>query len=145
MTNKCRACTSFKDLSVGISKEAKDHPDTNTKHKKHLEICPPTKEVLGNASWLFLHTMASYFPEKPTDNQRLRINRFIGDFADLYPCRYCGEHMSSYINEHPITNDNNKQVAEWTCHLHNEVNELLRKKKFDCNTILESYRYGCDE
>ena len=133
-------------MSVGISKEKKDDPIAKDQIPsiKNL-LCPPSKEILGNASWLFLHTMASYYPEKPSDTDKRRINRFLNDFADLYPCRYCGEHMSNFISENPIAASSNKQVAEWTCHLHNEVNDLLGKKKFDCSTILERYRYGCDD
>eukprot|EP00835_Amoeboradix_gromovi_P004207 NODE_314_length_11212_cov_0.272924.p5 type:complete len:197 gc:universal NODE_314_length_11212_cov_0.272924:10388-10978(+) len=144
---KCRACDSFKDMSVGISKESKSASESSTLAITSVGLqnltCPPSKETLGNASWLFLHTMASYLPDRPSEKVRARVDRFITDFAELYPCRYCGEHMSNYISENPITSNSNKEVAEWTCRLHNEVNDLVGKKRFDCSKILEHYRYGC--
>ena len=84
----CKACTSFKDLSVSINSST-----SNTSNTK----CPASKEELGNASWLFLHTMASYYPNEPNLQQQSQFKRFITDFSDLYPCRPCGEHMSNYI------------------------------------------------
>lgn len=51
--------------------------------------CPLDKEELGKSTWGFLHSMASYFPDKPTKLQSENMSRFFNIFAQFYPCEPC--------------------------------------------------------
>jgi len=32
--------------------------------------CPPTKDVIGKSSWTLLHSMAAWYPERPTMDEK---------------------------------------------------------------------------
>ena len=55
--------------------------------------CPADREELGQATWIFLHTMAAYFPEQPSKKQSVEMSQFITLFSHFYPCEDCAYHM----------------------------------------------------
>lgn len=55
--------------------------------------CPLDREELGRNTWGFLHTMAAYYPEQPTSEQKNDMNQFIRLFSKFYPCDYCATHL----------------------------------------------------
>lgn len=55
--------------------------------------CPVDKDELGNATWAFLHTMAAYYPDKPTIDEKKQMTQFISLFANFYPCASCASHF----------------------------------------------------
>ncbi|VDN36420.1 unnamed protein product [Dibothriocephalus latus] len=36
-----------------------------------------------------MHTMAAYYPNHPTYEQKASIEQFFNSFAQFYPCKYC--------------------------------------------------------
>ena len=55
--------------------------------------CPEDRQTLGRATWSFLHTMAAYYPDKPTDKKQKQAKEFLRLFSHLYPCDDCKEHL----------------------------------------------------
>ncbi len=51
--------------------------------------CPVDKTGLGRATWTLLHTMAAYYPVKPTNDEMQSMDRFFHDFSNFFPCTYC--------------------------------------------------------
>lgn len=51
--------------------------------------CPLDKSELGRSTWGFLHSMASYYPVKPTCQQADDMTKFFDIFAQFYPCEPC--------------------------------------------------------
>ena len=96
------------------------------------ENCPPDVEVLGRATWTFLHTTAAYYPEKPTPHQRANMLNLIHSLPVLYPCSHCASHLGDNMKTNPPDASGRVGLSRWLCERHNEVNERLGKKKFDC-------------
>ncbi|KIP01868.1 hypothetical protein PHLGIDRAFT_112682 [Phlebiopsis gigantea 11061_1 CR5-6] len=94
--------------------------------------CPPDVEVLGRATWTFLHTTAAYYPEKPTPTQRANMLSLIRALPMLYPCSHCASDFDERVKEHPPNVSGRLGLSKWLCERHNEVNEKLGKEKFSC-------------
>lgn len=94
--------------------------------------CPPDVEVLGRATWTFLHTTAAYYPDNPTPNQRVNMLSLLRSLPILYPCSHCAVHLDENLKTHPPDVSGRLGLSRWLCERHNEVNERLGKRKFDC-------------
>ncbi|RWS22228.1 FAD-linked sulfhydryl oxidase ALR-like protein [Leptotrombidium deliense] len=129
----CRACTDFKSWakltksSISYSKE-----------------CPLDKDELGRNTWSFLHTMAAYFPQKPTEQQQNDMKSFITLFSKFYPCEHCAKDMREDIRKDPPVTSSRSTLSLWFCNLHNKVNAKLGKPLFDCSKIDERWFNGCE-
>lgn len=53
--------------------------------------CPLDKSRLGQSTWGLLHTMAAFYTDNPTDNQKKDMKTFFDVFSRLYPCEYCAK------------------------------------------------------
>jgi hypothetical protein len=40
------------------------------------------KEELGRSTWDFLHTMAAYYPDKPSCKQQRTMKKFLSSFSE---------------------------------------------------------------
>lgn len=96
------------------------------------ENCPPDVEILGRATWTFLHTTAAYYPEKPSPTQRANMLSLIRALPMLYPCSHCATDFDERVRAHPPDVSGRTALSRWLCERHNEVNEKLGKEKFDC-------------
>jgi FAD-linked sulfhydryl oxidase len=119
---------------------------------------------LGRASWRLFHTILARFPEKPTLDEREALKSYIHLFARLYPCgewyylyykiNYSAAHFQAFLAANPPQTSSREAASQWGCHIHNKVNESLNKVTspstrliqaiFDCSTIAEKYKCGCD-
>ncbi|KAJ2982127.1 hypothetical protein NUW58_g6509 [Xylaria curta] len=103
------------------------------------------KAELGRASWKLFHTMMARFPEKPTEEDSLALKAYIQLFARLYPCGDCASHFRELLKKFPPQISSRNSAAGWACHVHNQVNERLKKPLFDCNNIGDFYDCGCGD
>ena len=94
--------------------------------------CPPDVEELGRATWTFLHTTAAYFPEKPTQSQRVNMLSLLRALPVLYPCSTCAQHLGENMKTRPPDVSGRAGLSRWLCEQHNEVNERLGKERFEC-------------
>ncbi len=46
-----------------------------------------SKEDLGRATWLLLHSIASQYPDEPTEREKRDAKNLINAMATLYPCK----------------------------------------------------------
>ena len=57
------------------------------------------------------------------------------------------DHVIPYIlcyrmKESPVKVANQKELSQWMCDIHNDINKLLGKKLFDCSHVDERWRDG---
>lgn len=62
------------------------------KIKKPKE-CPLDRIELGQNTWSFLHTMAAYYPDHPTETQKTDMKQFINLFSKFFPCEDCASDL----------------------------------------------------
>eukprot|EP00743_Colponemidia_sp_Colp-15_P011395 GILK01012705.1.p1 GENE.GILK01012705.1~~GILK01012705.1.p1 ORF type:complete len:196 (-),score=18.52 GILK01012705.1:281-835(-) len=96
------------------------------------EACPPDREELGKSTWTFLHTMAAYFPERPSDSEKDRARTFMTAFPYLYPCKHCAKEFQQTVNENPPEVNSRKDLSLWMCKVHNLVNRQLGMREYPC-------------
>ncbi|KAG1765772.1 ERV/ALR sulfhydryl oxidase domain-containing protein, partial [Suillus occidentalis] len=63
--------------------------------------CPPDVEVLGRATWSFLHATVAYYPTRPTTHQRTKMLNLIHALPVLYPCTHCVKDFGDRLKECP--------------------------------------------
>jgi mitochondrial FAD-linked sulfhydryl oxidase len=120
---------------------------TAKKKPAAVDACPVDKDELGRGTWALLHTMAAYYPDKPSTEQKVYAELMFKSLASLYPCKICAAHMQECIAAKPPRTDSRTELCLWVCELHNEVNVVLGKEVMPCSIeALDSrWRYGSKE
>ena len=77
-TKKCRIC----DV-VNFSKNKINQLFGNKVQPKETFECPPNAQELGRATWTYLHSVAAYYPEKPTRKQQKDMQSFLRIFSEF--------------------------------------------------------------
>ena len=106
---------------------------------------PVTREELGRATWLFLHTLAAQYPEDPTRQQARDARDLVSIMTRAYPCAECARHFEEVVRRVPPDVSSGAAFRQWTCEVHNEVNVRLGKPEFDCSRVDERWQgLACD-
>jgi len=107
-----------------------------------------TKEDLGTATWVFLHTLAAQYPDRPSPRQKRDAKNLIDIMTRLYPCGECAEHFQEIVRASPPDVGSGDGLARWMCEAHNAVNRSLGKPVFNCGFVRGRWRGleddGCD-
>jgi len=86
----------------------------------------------GPDGWLMLHSTMYYLPEKPSENEKKKLIKFIKLTPKILPCKYCRISMGKYIKSLPIEKyvSTKERAIEWIYKLHNKVNNKLRRQGY---------------
>lgn len=97
LNSDCGTCTDFQDWM----KQSKSQTDTKTSNAEaviesskpadssYYSECPLFRNQLGKSTWNYLHTMAAYYPPRPTEQEQTKMKDFIETFAHFFPCKHC--------------------------------------------------------
>ncbi|RUS74441.1 hypothetical protein EGW08_017806 [Elysia chlorotica] len=134
----CKACTDFKTWMELTANPRR----IMSRQEREAKQCPMDSLVLGSNTWSFLHTMAAYYPEKPSAEQQHKMKKFISLLSDFYPCHKCAANLREDLKTMTPDTSSNTKLSNWFCELHNKVNVRLGKAEFDCSKVLERWRDG---
>ena len=86
----------------------------------------------GPSGWEFLHTLTFIYPEKPSYNDKVKMQHFMNTINYILPCKYCRISFNKYTKSLPIDNylESRETIVEWLYKIHNKVNKKLRKQGF---------------
>ncbi|KAH9365432.1 hypothetical protein HPB48_021100 [Haemaphysalis longicornis] len=113
--------------------------------KTSTATVPPDRSQLGRCSWSLLHSVAAYYPVRPTPAQQRDAEAFFRLFAKLYPCDDCAKDFRAELEASAPRVSSRADLAQWLCEQHNIVNRKLGKREFDCSRVDERWRRGWDD
>jgi hypothetical protein len=81
-----------------------------------------------------LHSISSIYPETPTQEERLLLEKFVEMFRETITCVHCKSHFSGMLNKykqsHPEWSSSRYDFFLFVCRAHNTVNRRLDKPIF---------------
>eukprot|EP00540_Astrosyne_radiata_P022180 CAMPEP_0116859128 /NCGR_PEP_ID=MMETSP0418-20121206/21607_1 /TAXON_ID=1158023 /ORGANISM="Astrosyne radiata, Strain 13vi08-1A" /LENGTH=128 /DNA_ID=CAMNT_0004493229 /DNA_START=12 /DNA_END=398 /DNA_ORIENTATION=- len=86
-------------LSAAMNRIQANSTTTTTTSSK--PECPPRSAELGRSTWTFLHSMAAWYPEKPTHQEKKLMTNFMSALARFYPCPWCARDFQKNLGEKP--------------------------------------------
>ena len=90
----------------------------------------PRKPAWGSSAWIFLHSVAYNYPDRPTQAIADAHKTFFSSLAHVLPCRWCRESYGKYMEALPIEPAlrNRRALCEWLYRIHNMTNAKLGKQ-----------------
>ena len=87
--------------------------------------------VWGPLGWMTLHSVATIFPESPTQTEKELMFSFVDMFRDTITCAHCKEHFTHMLENYRKTFPNmlgsRHEFVMFTFRAHNAVNRRLNK------------------
>jgi hypothetical protein len=85
----------------------------------------------GPLGWMTLHSVSAIYPENPTQEERLILERFVELFRECITCPHCKSHFTGMLNiykkQHPEWSSSRYHFFLFVCRAHNTVNKRLDK------------------
>jgi hypothetical protein len=102
--------------------------------------------IWGPLGWMTLHSVATCYPESPTQSEKDLMYSWLDMFRDTITCPHCRDHFAkmlvAYRTSFPSMLNSRQDFALFTFRAHNAVNRRLRKPLFsslqECMTTLQS-------
>jgi hypothetical protein len=88
----------------------------------------------GPLGWMTLHSVSAIYPEQPTQEERLLLEKFVELFRECITCVHCKGHFTGMFNRykqiHPEWSSSRFDFFLFVCRAHNTVNRRLDKPIF---------------
>lgn len=87
--------------------------------------------IWGPLGWMTLHSVASLYPDKPSESERQLMTKWLDLFRDTITCPTCQGHFAEMLGNYRATYPNmlysRHEFMMFTFRAHNEVNKRLNK------------------
>lgn len=89
----------------------------------------PRKPAWGSNAWIFLHSVAYNYPDRPTQAIADAHRTFFTSLAHVLPCRWCRDSYGQYMQALPIEPAlrSRRALCDWLYRIHNMTNAKLGK------------------
>lgn len=88
----------------------------------------------GPLGWMTLHSISSIYPENPTREEKILLEKFVEMFRECITCIHCKSHFTGMLNRykqrHPEWSSSRYDFFMFVCRAHNTVNRRLDKPIF---------------
>lgn len=85
----------------------------------------------GPLGWMTLHSVSAIYPEAPTREERVILEKFVELFRESITCPHCKSHFTGMLNmyrkTHPEWSSSRYHFFLFVCRAHNTVNKRLDK------------------
>lgn len=112
------------------SEERCEKPSCTDGYHRPDSVYPPDRSQIGRANWLYVHTRAASFPDKPPREEQEREIAWIQAFTVTYPCSICARDFAAICARIPPAPISRVVYEKWWREVHNEVNRDLSKPIF---------------
>ena len=84
----------------------------------------------GPAAWIFFHSIAENYPDKPTEEEKESHKKFISLLPSILPCPHCRESFAIYMDQFPPDPylHSRDQFTFWLYQIHDIVNNKLERQ-----------------
>ena len=97
------------------------------KHKYYM------KAQNANSFWNFMHTLAAYYPEKPSEKEQRKMRFFVENCGEYFLSEpKWGKRYRKNVNSVPPKLESRNSFILWMCEQHNIVNESIGKSVMPC-------------
>jgi len=91
--------------------------------------------VWGPLGWMTLHSIATSYPESPTQSEKQLVSMWLDMFRDTITCVHCREHFTQmlevYRRKVPSMLNSRQELALFSFRAHNTVNRRLSKPVYN--------------
>jgi hypothetical protein len=102
--------------------------------------------IWGPMGWMTLHSVATSYPEAPTESEKQLMSSWVEMFRDTITCPHCkhhfGEMLENYRRQFPGYLSSRHEFAMFSFRAHNAVNRRLKKPIYatipDCMDTLRN-------
>ena len=101
-------------------------------------------DTWGPHVWQALHYITLGYPEKPTEDQKIKYKAFFILLKDTLPCVVCANHYAENLQKMPLSDNHladKESLIKWLIDFHNVVNEMKDKpiiKYIDARKMIDT-------
>mgnify|MGYP000904851637 FL=1 len=98
-------------------------------------------EVWGPGAWTFLHSITMYYPDNPTNEQKMNHKDFFENLQNILPCPTCSKHYYDNLKKYPLDEalESKDKLTKWLIDIHNEVNKKNNKRTYSYEEVIKIY------
>jgi hypothetical protein len=114
---------------------------TYTQKVEPVQSYPVVKQLWGEATWYFFHTMVEKIMEEYFLELRDQLVEMIKNICSYLPCPVCAEHATNYMRNVSFASFQTKEDLKiFLFTFHNDVNKRTGKPLFPLNELDDKYR-----